>query len=100
MEAPKFNLEYKAPIIKPGYWTIGGLTHPFTNKNHNKFCLADKLSSPKTQDEHPEYRKKVEEIRSFLQESFGNVLITLTRIRNNPEGLDTVIHNYGMPDQY
>ena len=51
--------------------------------------------------ENPEYGNGIEEIRHFLQESLNHeFLTTLTRIINNPEGLDKVIYNYGLPNEY
>ena len=45
--------------------------------------------------------KGTEEIRKFLKENFEkHWLTTLTRIKYAPKGLDEVIHNYNMPDQY
>ena len=45
--------------------------------------------------------KIAEEIRKFLKEQFEkNWLTTLTRIKYMPKGLDKIIHNYNLPDQY
>ena len=45
--------------------------------------------------------KIAEEIREFLKEQFKkNWLTTLTRIKYMPKGLDEIIHNYNLPDQY
>ncbi len=45
--------------------------------------------------------KGTEEIREFLKENFEkHYLTTLTRIKYANKGLDEVIHNYNMPDQY
>src|SRR3989344_2532669 len=42
-----------------------------------------------------------EEIRNFLKETArAKWLMTSTRLRYNPSGLDEIIHNFKMPDEY
>ncbi len=45
-------------------------------------------------------KQEIEEARVFLEKQFKERwLMTLTRIRYLPQGKDSVIHNYGMPDK-
>ena len=47
------------------------------------------------------FKKQVEEMRTTLKGlSRAKWLMTLTRIRYAPQGKDTIIHNFGLQDQY
>ena len=51
--------------------------------------------------DNPDYKEKIEEARLFLKNAmYGNFLTSLTRIRYNPKGKDTIIHNYMQEDQH
>ena len=51
--------------------------------------------------EHPKFKNGINEIVSFIRESLeNNDLLTLSRVRYEAEGLDSVIHEFGMQDQY
>ncbi len=51
--------------------------------------------------EDPSMRNTVEEARKFISEQmFQKWLMTLTRLQYKKRGNDTIVHNYGMPDQY
>ena len=72
-------------------------------KQNNSFYTADfpLYNSLFTALFNRRNEKAAEEIRKFLNEQFEkNWLITLTRIKYMPEGLDEIIHNYKTPDQY
>ena len=110
-----------------GFWTIEGVS--YRGQTHTVDLLKTLLDNGanKTQDEWAEYskisnfctgdfplynslftalfnrrnEKIAEEIRKFLKEQFEkNWLTTLTRIKYMPKGLDEIIHNYNLPDQY
>ncbi len=74
-----------------------------TSKQNNGFYTADfpLYNSLFTALYGRRNENVVEEIRKFLKEQFENHwLTTLTRIKYNPKGLDEIMHNYNMPDQY
>ena len=48
-----------------------------------------------------QYRQKIGEVRQFIKDlALKYWLMTLTRIQYNPNGKDTIIHNYKQQDKY
>ena len=60
------------------------------------------ISALERNKDNPQYQEQIEQARQFLkQQMLNNCLITLTRIRCNPQNKkDKVIHNYKQQDQY
>src|SRR3989344_1344389 len=84
---------------------------------HRKQVIADNTNEPYSLDyplfnstatslfqnkDNSQYKDKIEEVRQFLkQQMLDKWLITLTRIKNNPEDQqDKVIHNNNQQDSY
>lgn len=93
----------------------GGVTHTQdewaehykVTKDENGFHAPDYpilygvFKALRTSKDDPTQSAMVEEARTFLQNTArAKWLMTLSRIKYKPSGLDTVIHNYGTTDQH
>ena len=76
-------------------------------QRNNDFYLADfplyfavKLSLYENRN-HSKYKDKIQEAKEFIKKNmFDYWLMTSTRVQYKKQGKDTIIHDYGLPDQY